>query len=185
MNVNSQMIDLFWDKKSGGLFFTGEGNEQLITQSKELYDGALPSGNSVAVLNFLRLHRLTGKANLETKAEKLIQAFSKPVNEQPMAYTQFLGALDFVAGPIQEIVVVGDTASKETQAMLQVVRHRFLPNTVLLVKEPGPQGDKLAAMAPFVGAMKAVKGQSTAYVCENYVCRQPTVDVGELESLLQ
>jgi uncharacterized protein YyaL (SSP411 family) len=186
MALNSEMLDIFWDEKGGGLFFTGKGNEQLITQSKELYDGALPSGNSVAAMNLMRLSRMTGNIDLEKKAEQLLQAFAEQVTEQPMTYTQFLGALDFMIGPSQEVVVVGDTASKTTQAMIQSVRSQFLPNTVLLVRSTGSQDSDLTAISPFVGPMTPVNGQPTAYVCEQYVCKKPIVnDAGKLESVLQ
>ena len=97
--LNEGMIDIFWDKQGGGLYFTGKGNEPLITRSKELYDGALPSGNSVAALNLLRLGRMTGNVALEQKAEELTQIFSRQITDQPMAYTQVLVALDFMVGP--------------------------------------------------------------------------------------
>ncbi len=108
--LNQAMIDIFWDKEDGGLYFTGKGNELLITRSKRIYDGALPSGNSVAALNFLRLGRMTGNVDLEQRAEQLTQAFSEQVKDQPMAYTQLLIALDFMVGPSQEIVIAGDPA---------------------------------------------------------------------------
>jgi len=93
------MIDIFWDKKGGGLYFTGKGNEALITKSKEIYDGALPSGNSVAALNFLRLARMTGRIDLEKKAEQLTATFSREVTAQPIGYTQLLSALEFYVRP--------------------------------------------------------------------------------------
>ncbi|MBW1932771.1 MAG: thioredoxin domain-containing protein, partial [Deltaproteobacteria bacterium] len=82
--LNQAMIDIFWDKEGGGLYFTGKGNELLITRSKEIYDGALPSGNSVAALNFLRLGRLTGNTDLEEKADQITKVFAAEVTEHPM-----------------------------------------------------------------------------------------------------
>jgi uncharacterized protein YyaL (SSP411 family) len=185
MALNSDMLHIFWDDKCGGLFFTGTGNEQLITQSKELYDGALPSGNSVAAMNLMRLSRMTGNVDLETNAEQLFHAFAKQVTEQPMAHYQFLGALDFMVGPSREIVIVGDMASKDTNAMIQTFRRCFLPNTILLVRPEGLKGNGLAKVSPFVNAMTAVNGQPTAYVCEQYICNKPITDLAQLESVLQ
>jgi len=93
-----------------------------------VYDGALPSGNSVAALNFLRLSRMTGNIQLEQKADQLIRAFSEQVADQPMAFTQLLIALDFMIGPSQEIVIAGDPSLKNTQAMIHAVQRNFLPN---------------------------------------------------------
>jgi uncharacterized protein YyaL (SSP411 family) len=184
ISLNEAMIHIFWDAQGGGLFFTGKGNERLITQSKEIYDGALPSGNSVAALNFLRISRMTGNVDLEEKAEQLTRAFSKQVLEQPMAYTQMLIALDFMIGPSREIVIAGDPASETTQAMVNAVRRKFLPNKVLLLRPEGSAGKTLVSLSPFVEAMRPVNEQPTVYVCEQYACKTPLNSVRQLESAL-
>jgi uncharacterized protein YyaL (SSP411 family) len=184
IELNEAMVDIFWDKQGGGLYFTGQGNESLITRSKEVYDGALPSGNSVAALNFLRLSRMTGNINLEQRAEQLIQAFSKQVADQPVAYTQLLIALDFMIGPSQEIVIAGDPILTNTQAMIHAVQRNFLPNKVLLVQSQGAEGKKLASLSPFIEAMSSINNQPTVYVCENYTCKTPIKDVDALKAIL-
>ena len=182
--LNEAMIDIFWDKQGGALYFTGKGNEPLITRSKEIYDGALPSGNSVAALNFLRLGRMTGNPALEQRAEQLVQVFSSQVTDQPMAYTQLLIALDFMIGPSREIVIAGDPALDTTRAMVSVVQRKFLPNKVLLLRRQGPEGERLAALSPFVEAMTPINHQSTVYLCEQYTCQVPIKDVDQLEAVL-
>jgi len=182
--LNKAMIDIFWDKQGGGLYFTGQGNESLITRSKEVYDGALPSGNSVAALNFLRLGRMTGNIDLEQRADQLLRAFSGQVTDQPMAYTQLLIALDFMVGPSQEIVIAGDPDIKTTQAMVSAFQRKFMPNKVLLLKPQGAEGKRLVALCPFVEKMRPVDHQPTAYMCEQYVCKRPIKGVGQLESVL-
>ena len=182
--LNEAMIDIFWDKQGGGLYFTGKGNEVLITRSKEVYDGALPSGNSVAACNFLRLGRLTGNADLEKKADQLIRAFATEVAEHPMAYTQMLVALDFMVGPSLEIVIAGDPSLDTTQTMIRAVRRRFLPNKILLLRPDGAEGEKLAALSPFVEPMHSVDHQPAVYLCEQYSCRKPITRVSDLESAL-
>ena len=183
--LNSAMIEIFWDKQDGGLYFTGKGNEQLITRTKEIYDGALPSGNSVAALNLLRLGRMTGKVDLEQRAEKLIHAFSAQVKAHPAAYTQLLSALDFLLGPGQEIVIAGGPATKTTLEMVRAVQKKFLPHKVLLFRPQGPVGNRLFSSSPFVEAMVPVNQQPTVYVCEQYTCQAPITDVGDLEKILK
>jgi uncharacterized protein YyaL (SSP411 family) len=184
ISLNQAMIDIFWDEEGGGLYFTGKGNEPLITQSKEIYDGALPSGNSVAALNFLRLSRMTGNVDLEERSQQLSRVFSKQVHAQPIAYTQMLGTLDFMIGPSQEIVVAGDPALRATHAMVRAIHAKFLPNKVLLLRPEGAAGKRLVALSPFVEAMLPMNEQPTAYVCENYACKTPIKDLKQLESAL-
>jgi len=182
--LNEAMINIFLDKQGGGLYFTGKGNEPLITRSKDIYDGAIPSGNSVAAFNFLRLSRLTGNTDLEKKADQLTRAFAAEVAEHPMAYTQMLAALDFMVGPSLEIVIAGDPALETTRAMIRAVRRKFLPNKVLLLRQDGTEGKKLAVLSPFVEFMYPVDHQPAVYLCEQYSCKKPITKVSDLESAL-
>lgn len=95
IKLNNEMLKYFWDEGKGGLFFTSLDSEKLLIRNKEIYDGAVPSGNSVALLNLLRLARITGDSELENKAEELNKAFSQTINEIPYAYSQFLIGVDF------------------------------------------------------------------------------------------
>jgi uncharacterized protein len=183
--LNQSMIDIYWDKQDGGLFFTGEGNEALITRTKEIYDGAIPSGNSVAALNLLRLGRMTGNVDLEQKAEQLINTFAAQVSSYPAGYTHFLAAVDFRIGPSREIVVAGDPKSQETQDLVRIIRNKFLPNKAVLFKHQGAEGKRLASLAPFVEAMNSINQKPTVYVCEQYACKAPVTDIMELEKGLK
>jgi uncharacterized protein YyaL (SSP411 family) len=183
--LNEAMVDIFWDNQGGGLYFTGKGNESFITRSKEIYDGAIPSGNSIAALNCLRLSRMTGNTSLDHMAEQVMRAFSGQVAEQPMAYTQLLIALDFMLGPSQEIVIVGDPMLRNTQAMIHAARRGFLPNSVVLHRPEGDKGKQLDSLSPFVGAVSTVNNQPTAYVCENYTCKTPIHSVEALKAILK
>ncbi len=183
--LNKSMMDIYWDIKDGGLFFTGEGNETLIMRSKEIYDGAIPSGNSVAALNLLRLGRMTGNVDLEQKAEQLINTFAGQVTSYPAGYTQLLAALDFVIGPGKEVVIAGDTGTEATQSMVRTIQNKFLPNKVVLLKHQGAEGKRLANLSPFVEAMGPVNRKPTVYICEQYTCKSPISDISELEKVLK
>ncbi|MBW1852678.1 MAG: thioredoxin domain-containing protein, partial [Deltaproteobacteria bacterium] len=183
--LNKSMMDIYWDIKDGGLFFTGEGNETLIMRSKEIYDGAIPSGNSVAALNLLRLGRMTGNVDLEQKAEQLINTFAGQVTSYPAGYTQLLAALDFVIGPGKEVVIAGDTGTEATQSMVRTIQNKFLPNKVVLLKHQGAEGQRLANLSPFVEAMGPVNRKPTVYICEQYTCKSPISDISELEKVLK
>jgi uncharacterized protein YyaL (SSP411 family) len=184
VRLNQAMMDIFWDEQGGGFYFTGKGNETLITRSKDIYDGAIPSGNSVAALNLMRLGRMTGNSDLEEKAVRLAGAFSTQLREQPIAYTQMLAALDFMVGPSLEIVIAGDPDHAETKAMIHVVRGRFLPNKVVLLRLEGKNGERLAALSPFVKDMTSAKKMPRVYVCEAYACQTPIKDAAMLKAVL-
>lgn len=118
----------------GGFFHTANDSETLLFRNKDLYDGAMPSGNSVSVLNLLKLSRLTGDTDLEEKASTSMKAFSGQIDAMPMAYSQFLHALDFTAGPAYEVVIAGDPDDPNTREMISLAGRSFLPNMVLLLQ---------------------------------------------------
>ncbi len=183
--LNNEMLQLFWDEKDGGLFFTGQGNEELISRSKKIYDGAIPSGNSVAASNLLRLGRMTANRDLKKKAEQLMSAFSGEVSGLPMAHSQFLSALDFAIGPSKEIVIAGEQDEEDTRNMLRAVSEQFLPRKVLIFHPGGGEGEKIESIAEFVKQQRTIDGKATAYVCENYTCKLPTTSVAKMKELLR
>ena len=185
LHFNGDMVKYFWDEENGGLFLYGKDGEQLIARPKEIYDGALPSGNSVAALNFLRLARLTGDSRLEEMGERQIRAFGKALQRSPAAYTHFMTAVMFAALPGQEIVVAGEPVQEDTQKMLKVLRSRFMPQAVILVKPMGEEGEMLARIAPFVREQKPIGGKAAAYVCQNFACQAPVTDPSRLAQMLK
>jgi uncharacterized protein YyaL (SSP411 family) len=185
IHLNQMMIELFGDKERGGFYFSGRDSEPLITRSKELYDGATPSGNSVAALNLLRLARMTGKIDLEKEVEGLLRFFSSTVAEAPMAFTQFLNFLDFYLGPSQEIVLVGDPDGETTRAMTAMIQQTFHPNKVFLFRAEDDTGKELGILCPFVEGMKSIGRKATVYLCEGYSCKTPLTDLASLRRTLK
>ena len=183
LDLQTEMTGLFWDDKNGGFYFTSHDAEELITRHKEIYDGAIPSGNSVAMLNLLRIGRITGDAAYDEMAAKLAKAFSETVEQAPVAYTQLLSSLDFAIGPSYEVVVAGDPASPDTKEMLSAFRKKYSPNKVLLFKGTGDV-PSVTAIAEFTKGQSPIDGKATAYVCLDHVCNLPTTDLNKALELL-
>jgi uncharacterized protein YyaL (SSP411 family) len=177
LDLNQDMISRFWDKNKGGLFFTPEDGEELIIRKKEIYDGALPSGNSVAMLNLLRLARITGRSDLEEMASQILQAFSSEVKQLPSAFTYFLTAVDFSIGPSYEVVIAGNSENDDTQAMIKALRSKFIPNRVTILRPTQKSDPGIDRLASFVKSHVTIDGRATAYVCINNACKAPTTDV--------
>jgi uncharacterized protein YyaL (SSP411 family) len=182
--LNRTMLDHFWDAEEGGLFLTADDAEELLVRQKETYDGAMPSGNSVAMLNLLRLSHLTGDPELARRASELGQAFSNDVGRLPSGFTQMMTALDLALGGGQEVVIVGEPEAEDTRAMVGALRAPFLPNKVVLLRRPGDAGKDIVELAPFLEEHHQVEGKATAYVCRDHFCRNPTTDVQTMLDLL-
>jgi len=180
-----EMHRLFWDDASGGFYLTGSDAESLILRAKDLQDGAIPSGNSVAALAMIRLGRLTLDRDLESWTASTLDAFSARIAEYPSAYAQMLNAIDFAVGPSTEVVISGDPAAPETQAMVREAFRAFIPNKVVALCPIDPNERKrMEALSPFVAKQVPMGGKPTAYVCQNYMCKLPTADLEQMKRLL-
>jgi uncharacterized protein len=180
----SDLTAHFRDPEEGGFFFTPNDGEKLLVRKKELYDGAIPSGNSVSMLNFLRLGRLTGNTDLEEKGAEIARLFSRKVELFPAAFTHMLVGLDFGLGPSHEIVIVGRPGTDDTNRFVRALRSRFIPNKVVLLKPMGEEASEITRLAPYTEAYTAEEGRTSAYVCSNYACQLPTTDSLEMLRLL-
>jgi uncharacterized protein YyaL (SSP411 family) len=184
INLNHTMIDLFWDETYGGFFYSGKDNEVLIKQSKEIYDGAIPSSNSVAALNLVRLGHLTGDRDLANRAEQLTGTFAKRIKAYPSAYTQFLAALDFIIGPSHEIVIVESQNGKSSQSMVEAIHRQFVPNKVLLLRPADGQRDRIATLAPFTKELESQGDSPAVHICEQQSCQKTVTEVDQIEEAL-
>ena len=181
IQINDQMLMHFWDDQSGGLFITADDGEKLLIRSKDIYDGAIPSGNSVATMNLLRLGHMTGRQEYLKKAEEITRAFAGTVNRYPPGHSQMMVALQYALNPNYEVVIVGRPEAKDTRAMLAALRKPFLPGKVVLLR---PADKKAAAtiirLAPYTEFMVAKNGRATAYVCTDFICKMPTTDISQM-----
>ncbi|AEV69753.1 thioredoxin domain-containing protein [Acetivibrio clariflavus] len=181
LKLNDDLIKYFWDENNGGLFYYGSDSEQLITRPKETYDGAIPSGNSVSTLNFLRLARLTGRSDLEDKAYIQFKTFSRNIENFAMGHSFFLTALLFAKSKSKEVVIVGND-KLESDSMINIIREEFRPFTLSMFYSDAQS--ELKDIAPFIENYRSVEGKTTAYICENYTCHDPITDVSSFRNAI-
>jgi len=185
--LNDRMLLHFWDKQNGGLYMTADDSEKLLIRSKKIYDGAIPSGNSVATMNLLRLAGMTANKQYASSAESILTAHSTQVKQYPAGYTLLMSALEFALNPSYEVVIVGNRQKQDTRAMLSALREPFIPQKVVLFRTEDPTAAvDITDLAPFTRSMVTRNGLATAYVCQDFACRLPTTSVDQmLKSLRQ
>jgi uncharacterized protein YyaL (SSP411 family) len=181
LKYNGILNESFRDDAGGGYFMTADDAEELIVRPKELYDGAIPSGNSVQFYNLLKLARLTGNDEFEQLAADTGKVFSDGMRRSPSSFSQALIALQFAQGETMEIVVVGKKEDAETQAMLDHIRAVYQPGKVVLLKDPEDESE-LSKLAPFTKEQKMVEGNPTVYICRNFACEKPINSLKELKT---
>ena len=164
--LNDAMRLRFGDPR-GGFYFTADNAEKLLTRRKEIYDGAIPSGNSVAFYNLIRLSRLTGKTELDEDAKQLSRFFSSRILGAPHAYSMFLTGLDFAFGPSSEVVLTGD----KLENIIRGLSDEYLPSTITHIWTP-----ELAEKIPYIKNINQTK-KPKIYVCKGFVCNLPVDNI--------
>jgi uncharacterized protein YyaL (SSP411 family) len=174
----------FEDRERGGFFLAGDGNEELLVREKPMYDGAEPSGTSVAVLNLLRLHEFTTKPQYRERAERALRYAAPALAGNPLSLSEMLLALDFfLDDPKQVVIVLPEDAEKDAaEPLLSAIHGAFVPNRVLSVVREGAQQERAARVIPAASGKTAAGGRAAAYVCVGRACLAPTSDPGELKA---
>ena len=182
--IAQEMIERLWDAEAGGFYFAPPDQADLIAPSKNAHDGALPSGNAIAIDALLRLAKLTDDADHLGKAEQSLGLFTQSAQGSPQGYASLLGALDLYLGPVKEIAIAGRRGDSTTDEMLSVVRQSYMPNKVVALVDPEEDNGAAAGILPLLQAKSMIGSKATAYVCENYQCDAPVSSPAELRELL-
>jgi uncharacterized protein YyaL (SSP411 family) len=171
------MVERFYDARDGGFWQSAPGATDLILRVKEDFDGAIPSGNSVAVCALLKLAAITGRADLREAAEKSLRLFGERMAQIPLAVPNMLSGLDLLLDEAPRVVIAGDPDSPESRMLLRAAHVPYLPNKAIL----GNSGavDEFARTLPLDG------GGATAYLCAGSSCRPPTRDPEEVARFLR
>jgi hypothetical protein len=175
--LTDRMIDEFWDEHNGGFFFTGKSHENLIVRSKDYFDNATPSGNSVAGGVLLRLAVLTGNERYRSLAIAVFQEAGDSARRYPSGFGYLLSAIDFLLSTPKEVAIVGRDAA-DIQPLLREVWRKYVPNKVIAPDFAGETELPLLQNRPLIN------GQAAAYVCENYTCKEPVTNPSDLAAQL-
>ncbi len=181
VTLADKMVEEFWDEEGGGFFYNGRSGEKLIVRSKDYFDNATPSGNSVAAEALLRLSVLTGNEDYRRKAVNVLRLVRDAVERYPSAFGYALGAIDFYLSTPKEVVVVGE--AEQARPLLHEVWTRYLPNKVVVISNGVDEA--AVALVPLLRERTAQGGRATAYVCESYTCLQPVNTAAELAAQLE
>jgi uncharacterized protein YyaL (SSP411 family) len=176
------MIREFWDEENGGFYFTGQSHEQLIVRTKDYFDNATPSGNSVAAAVLLRLAILTDNDDYRNRAAAILHEIADSARRYPSGFGYALSAVDFYLSTPKEIAVVSQ--DRETLApFLQEIWRRYLPNKVVAAATPedAVRENQIALLEN----RPLLQGKATAYVCEHYTCKEPVHTPQQLSEQLR
>jgi len=179
IQLSDIMVSEFWNESSGGFYLGSDQTEKLIVRAMTGYDGAIPSGNSIAAMNLLKLTRITGEIKWAEMADKIFKVFSNEINKVPSGYTSMVTAFLFEYDHPKEIVVVGSGSDPATQVALTRMKSEYIPGKILLFKDTDQLSPGLSPLAKWTATQETIDDKVTFYVCQDFACKIPTTDIKE------
>lgn len=182
LKLTEYQLKHFWDDEYGGFFLTADYAEELIVRPKDIYDGAIPSGNSISFYNLIKLYKITGKPELDEKIKLLSQSFYYQIENSPASHTAFLTALDSLYNETTEVIIVGNRNDETAKAMLGILGENFVPGlSIILLDEKREEVEKIA---PYLKNYTFIENKTAAYICKNFTCDLPVTTVEALKEKL-
>jgi hypothetical protein len=173
------MMADFLDSEKGGFYISLESHPARMVDA---HDGPVPSGNSVAAMNLIRISEMTGKEKLKGLARKTIARFGSELEDQPAAHAYMMSALDLLLNGVKEVVITAPSLEKASE-MVGVVRSGYAPNVVLVQAVPGNYENLTKLSSLLEGRRPGTR--AVAYVCENSACKVPANSASELRAQLR
>ena len=178
-------INNFWDEENKGFYFYDINSESLIVRPKEVYDGAIPSGNSVSAYNFLRLSKILNNEKFKQIAIETMNAFSNQINRSGTGYTMMLHSIDYDFGPSYEVIIVGGFNDSKTQDILKEVYNSKNLNKIIILIDSNDK-ERIKKVIPFSEFYFNLEhSEPKAYICKNYTCDLPTSNLEKIKDQLE
>ncbi|MGM0365473.1 MAG: thioredoxin domain-containing protein [Actinomycetota bacterium] len=176
--------ELFWDDENGGFLFSPKHSRPVVYRLKESNDAPIPSGNSVALHNLLRLSKLTSNQDFMDMGQRIIQFFTRNIGQMPEFHTFMLYSAYLMYYKTNEVVICGQSYSQDTLEMIREINKRYLPNTAIIFKPSEQDNRELDKITGFTEKYIGYENKATAYVCSDFSCRFPTTDKEKMLELL-
>ena len=177
VQLSNIMVDEFWDITNGGFFLGSESSEKLIVRAKTGYDGAMPSGNSVAAMNCSKLNRITGETKWAEITDKIFMTFSNEIQKTPSGYASMVNSFLFNIDSPKEIVIVGSSNDDETIKAIKKIKSEYVPSKVIIFKDTDDELNKLSPLAKWTVTQETIDEKTTYYICQDFACKVPTTDL--------
>ena len=182
IGLQKQFEEEFWDVEHGGFYFTGQNAETLLGRQKEIYDGAIPSSNSVAAHNGFLLFKLSAIPHYRNLSISIFKAFSNQINHAPVGYTHAIHAFELFQAETAEVVITSKKMDEQVHEAVKLCR-KMLPAGSVILTKTDEWSRPLEEVAPFTKNYP-IQDKFSVYVCENFECRLPVHTLEDLKKLL-
>jgi hypothetical protein len=182
IELTDYAIEHFYDIENGGFFFSADNSEELLYRSKDMYDGAIPSGNSVMVSNLIMIGKISGNKKYIDLASDMIMKLSPELSGVPSGYCSFMSGIVKYMSDFKEIVVATES-NEATNDFILAINSYYNPDKVVILHKN--EDEKLREIIPHIKGQIAIDGRTTAYVCRNYSCQAPVFTKEDLIKMLE
>jgi uncharacterized protein YyaL (SSP411 family) len=176
------MLEQFWDGAANTFYDASRGQKDLFIRPRDITDGALPSGASMATTVLFKLSKLADNESWAKIAAQALQSVQPLMRQNPLMLGNWLCALDFHLSDVREIAIVGPRDDPRTVRLWRTLNHRWLPNKVVAARDPGDPSP--ASDLKLLQGRPMIDGQPAVYVCQHYTCQTPITDTASLEQQL-
>lgn len=181
IKIADKMIELFWHKEKGGFYLYSKNSEELIVRPKEIYDGAMPSGNAVASLVMSSLYYITGEDRYKDLVDKQFKVFASNIKSRPVYHLFSIIAYMYNVLPIKEITVAYKKRDVEFYKFIDEINNRYMPFSIITLND---KSDKIEKINKNIKGKTSIEDKTTVYICENYSCREPITDLNKFKEIL-
>lgn len=181
LELSEIMINDFYDNVEGGFFDTSGKDRSILLRTKEDYDSAEPTGNSIAIINLLRLAALCGKNEWYAHAEKSLKFFKGKLQKMPYAMPQMLTAIDWYLHKPKQIIIAGNINDEIANNMKQELFRRYIPDKVTVIISPQDSVNSVT----FARQVVHNTNETKAYICENYSCKLPVDNTKDFVDIIE
>ena len=184
IDINELMTDNFWDSQDQSFYFTSKTDSKNVIRNRNPFDNALPSGNSVAVHNLLRLAEFTGNEEFGEMARTVIKSSLTQIKRSHSGFTYLMSAMEYLFYPVKQIVVSGDPESSDFKETIRILNQSFMPTKILAHASTNDESDPLMKSLTIFKDKISINNEFKIYVCENYTCKTPFDSVDEFKNYL-
>ena len=181
LNFADKIITDFQDDSTGGFYDTSKDHEKLITRSKNIFDSSVPSAGSISTYILLQLYHYTGEQRFLSAAVNALKSIFLILYKSPTHFGSWLSALYHYSHPPKELVIIGDHNSNEVINMLKIVDENSFNDIIIAVQSETEDNSNII---PLFKGRSQINEKPTAYVCDNFICKNPTNDPKVLRQLL-
>jgi uncharacterized protein len=178
--LTEEMIEKFTDPE-GGFFDTPNDAASLLIRPKDIQDNATPSGNSLACEALIKMAAFTDEGKYRDVAERSLTLITDFVLRYPLGFARWLSAAENARGNMKQVALLGEAGEEIFQRMLQALRAEYRPGLVSAASSHPIKEDSPALLHE----RTLINNKTTAYVCEGFVCKQPTTEIELLTEQLR